>query len=136
MRQDQFNYDENDEITDEQYYQEDEANTSFQRPVMEEEEVSDQPLTVEDIPDSFEEDNEYTVSSISDNFLKCECDIKNEGAKTVIRFDYRGETYKGIVLQRLNDDNYVFLVKPAGKGARKNAEKTMKKIYIPDAELV
>ena len=36
----------------------------------------------------------------------------------------------------MNEDNYIFLVKQIGKNVKRNAEKVMKKIYIPDAVLI
>ena len=136
MVYDDFNRDENDEITDEQYFSEDDG-----RAVTADDEVQ---MTAEDedapqVRDNFEEEiyeDDYRVTSITENFLRVECQIKLESSKTPIKFKYRGEELKGIVLQKINDQNYVFLVKPIGKGAKRNAEKMMKKIFIPDAELI
>ena len=135
MQEERFNFDENDEMTDEQYFSEDDgrALTSDDMDLMNA--GDDQP----EVRDNFDEDiteDEYRVSSITDNFLRVECSIKLESSKTPVKFRYRGEELKGIVLQKINSDNYVFLVKPIGKKAPKNAEKKMRKIYIPDAELI
>ena len=136
MLYDDFNRDENDEITDEQYFSEDDG-----RAVTADDEVQ---MTAEDedapqVRDNFEEDiyeDDYRVTSITENFLRVECQIKLESSKTPIKFKYRGEELKGVVLQKINDQNYIFLVKPIGKGAKRNSEKMMKKIFIPDAELI
>ena len=137
------NFDENDELTDEQYYSEDnDMNETIQtankssEDSYEESKIDEEIATGENTSENDLDDNEYKVQRITENFLKWECSIKNENSKTVIRFRYRGEEFKGVVLQKLNAMNYVFLVKPVGKGIKKTAEKVMKKIYIPDAELV
>lgn len=137
------NFDENDELTDEQYYSEDnDMNETIQtankssEDSYEESKIDEEIATGENTSENDIDDNEYKVQRITENFLKWECSIKNENSKTVIRFRYRGEEFKGVVLQKLNAMNYVFLVKPVGKGIKKTAEKVMKKIYIPDAELV
>jgi fibronectin type 3 domain-containing protein len=127
MVDERINYDENDEMTDEQYFSEDDG-----RELTEDDAAqisSDAPQE----PESGEDEEEYRVSSINANFLRAECQIKVEAAKTTIKFSYRGEQYKGIVLRKLNEDNYIFLVKELGK---KTQHMTMKKIYIPDAELI
>ena len=137
------NFDENDELTDEQYFSEDnDMNETIQtankssEDSYEESKIDEEMATGEVSSESDNDDDEYKVQRITENFLKWECSIKNEMSKTVIRFRYRGEEFKGVVLQKLNAANYVFLVKPVGKGVKKTAEKVMKKIYIPDAELV
>ena len=137
------NFDENDELTDEQYYSEDnDMNETIQtankssEDSYEESKIDEEIATGDNTSENDLDDNEYKVQRITENFLKWECSIKNENSKTVIRFRYRGEEFKGVVLQKLNAMNYVFLVKPVGKGIKKTAEKVMKKIYIPDAELV
>ena len=143
MINENVNFDENDEVTDEQYYSEDNdmnetiqtANNSSEDSY-EESKIDEEIATGAESVNSDFDDNEYKVQHITENFLKWECSIKNEQSKTVIRFKYRGEEFKGVVLQKLNAMNYVFLVKPVGKGVKKTAEKVMKKIYIPDAELV
>lgn len=143
MINENVNFDENDEVTDEQYYSEDNdmnetiqtANNSSEDSY-EESKIDEEIATGAESANSDFDDNEYKVQHITENFLKWECSIKNEQSKTVIRFKYRGDEFKGVVLQKLNALNYVFLVKPVGKGVKKTAEKVMKKIYIPDAELV
>ena len=102
---------------------------------------------IDDIPDE-EETNEqdmfeiskddYKVNSISNNFLNVETSIKIESSKTVIKFSYRGEIYKGIVMQKLRGDDYIFLVQKSGKNSKKdsNNPKVMKKIHVPDASLM
>ena len=143
MINENVNFDENDEVTDEQYYSEDNdmnetiqtANNSSEDSY-EESKIDEEIATGAESANSDFDDNEYKVQHITENFLKWECSIKNEQSKTVIRFKYRGDEFKGVVLQKLNAMNYVFLVKPVGKGIKKTVEKVMKKIYIPDAELV
>ena len=102
---------------------------------------------VDDIPDEEETDeldmfeiskDNYKVNSISNNFLNVETSIKIESSKTVIKFSYQGEIYKGIVMQKLRGDDYIFLVQKAGKNSKResNNPKVLKKIHIPDASLV
>ena len=102
---------------------------------------------VDDIPDEEETDEQdmfeiskdnYKVNSISNNFLNVETSIKIESSKTVIKFSYQGEIYKGIVMQKLRGDDYIFLVQKAGKNSKRdsNNPKVLKKIHIPDASLV
>ena len=141
MNNEQINFDENDEMTDEQYFSEESENSLYNRAngKMENREDEEEPEIDESAAVVQEEDDEdeYRVSSISQAFLRCECSIMNESSKTEITFSYRGDTYKGIVLKKINDSNYIFLVRPAGRGRGKavqNAE--MKKIYIPDAIIV
>lgn len=142
MINENVNFDENDEVTDEQYFSEDNdmndtiitANNSSEDSY-EESKIDEETITGTNQESEFD-DNEYRVSRITDTFLKWECSIKNEQSKTVIKFRYRGEDFKGIVLQKINAMNYVFLVRPVGKGNKKSAEPVMKKIYIPDAELI
>ena len=75
---------------------------------------------------------------MSETFLKCECNIKDENSKTVVKFMYKGESYRGVCMQKLPSGygNYVFLVQPYGKGQKKNAPKMLKKIYVPEASLI
>ena len=92
-----------------------------------------------DEPDMFEiSKDDYKVNSISNNFLNVETSIKIESSKTVIKFSYLGEIYKGIVMQKLRGDDYIFLVQKAGKNSKRdsNNPKVLKKIHIPDASLV
>ena len=126
-----INFDENDEITDEVYYSDDSRHKSSD----EEESTGFMPL---DDESEFVDNGEYKVTQMSDTFLKCECDIKNEESKTVVKFNYRGESYRGVCMQKLPTGygNYVFLVQPFGKGQKKNAPKVLKKIYVPDAVLI
>lgn len=102
---------------------------------------------IDDIPDEEETDDsdmfeiskdDYKLNSISNNFLNIETSIKIESSKTVIKFSYHGEIYKGIVMQKLRGDDYIFLVQKAGKNARKdsNNPKVLKKIHVPDASLI
>ena len=104
-------------------------------------------LVVDDIPDEEETDEQdmfeiskdnYKVNSISNNFLNVETSIKIESSKTVIKFSYHGEIYKGIVMQKLHGDDYIFLVQKAGKNSKKdsNNQKVLKKIHIPDASIM
>ena len=102
---------------------------------------------VDDIPDEEETDeqdmfeiskDDYKVNSISNNFLNVETSIKIESSKTVIKFSYQGEIYKGVVMYKLRGDDYIFLVQKAGKNSKKEANnpKVLKKIHIPDASLM
>lgn len=102
---------------------------------------------IDDIPDEEETDDsdmfeiskdDYKLNSISNNFLNIETSIKIESSKTVIKFSYHGEIYKGIVMQKLRGDDYIFLVQKAGKNTKKdsNNPKVLKKIHVPDASLV
>ena len=102
---------------------------------------------VDDIPNEEETDeldmfeiskDDYKVNSISNNFLNVETSIKIESSKTVIKFSYRGEIYRGIVMQKLRGDDYIFLVQKAGKNSKRdsNNPKVLKKIHIPDASLM
>ncbi len=141
MIYDDFNRDENDEITDEQYFSEDDGRPKTADDEVESEFNDDDNNENEEnqIYDKFDDeqgDDDYEVTSINDSFLRVECNIKIESSKTPIRFRYRGEEFKGIVIQKMNEDNYIFLVKQIGKNVKKNAEKFMKKIYIPDAVLI
>ena len=139
MNNENVNFDENDEVTDEQYFSEDnDMSEAIIKANISSEDSYEGSKIDEDAQtaDTEFDDDEYRVSRITDTFLKWECSIKNEQSKTEVHFRYRGEEFRGVVLQKLNAQNYVFLVRPAGKGAKKNAEKTMKKIFIPDAELI
>ena len=92
-----------------------------------------------DEPDMFEiSKDDYKVNSISNNFLNVETSIKIESSKTVVKFSYRGEIYKGIVMQKLRGDDYIFLVQKAGKNSKNdsNNPKVMTKIHVPDASLM
>ena len=92
-----------------------------------------------DEPDMFEiSKDDYKVNSISNNFLNAETSIKIESSKTVIKFSYLGEIYKGIVMQKLRGDDYIFLVQKSSKNSKKysNNQKVLKKIHIPDASIV
>ena len=102
---------------------------------------------VDDILDEDENDeldmfeiskDNYKVNSISNNFLNVETSIKIESSKTVIKFSYLGEIYKGIVMQKLRGDDYIFLVQKTGKNSKKdsNNQKVLKKIHIPDASIM
>ena len=102
---------------------------------------------VDDIPDEEETEepdmfeiskDDYKVNSISNNFLNAETSIKIESSKTVIKFSYQGEIYKGVVMYKLSGNDYIFLVQKAGKNSKKEANnlKVLKKIHIPDASLM
>ena len=139
MNNENVNFDENDEVTDEQYFSEDnDMNEAIIKANISSEDSYEGSKIDEDAQtaDTEFDDDEYRVSRITDTFLRWECSIKNEQSKTEVHFRYRGEEFRGVVLQKLNAQNYVFLVRPAGKGAKKNDEKMMKKIFIPDAELI
>ena len=139
MNNENVNFDENDEVTDEQYFSEDnDMSEAIIKANISSEDSYEGSKIDEDAQtaDTEFDDDEYRVSRITDTFLRWECSIKNEQSKTEVHFRYRGEEFRGVVLQKLNAQNYVFLVRPAGKGAKKNDEKMMKKIFIPDAELI
>lgn len=99
-----------------------------------------QPLTMNDSSDSDQPVEEYKLKSITNAFLRCETRIKVESSKTVIKFEYRGEFYRGIVLQQFNNhkDDYIFLVQSADKNGKvkSSTPKVMKKIHIPDVNLI
>ena len=125
MQEERFNFDENDEMTDEQYFSEDDgrALTSDDMDLMNA--GDDQP----EVRDNFDEDiteDEYRVSSITDNFLRVECSIKLESSKTPVKFRYRGEELKGIVLQKINSDNYVSPAPLWGSFTKRAATKALK----------
>jgi hypothetical protein len=82
-------------------------------------------------------EEEYKISSLSPAFLRSECEIKLESSKTMLKFTYRGDYYKGVVLQQFNDkrDEYIFLVEKCDKKWKLLEDKKMKKIYIPDVLL-
>lgn len=126
-----INFDENDEITDEVYYSDNE-----QKKPADEEDSGFIPMDDEEQPRV--DDGEYKVTQMSETFLKCECDIKDENSKTIVKFMYKGESYRGVCMQKLPSGygNYVFLVQPYGKGQKKNAPKMLKKIYVPEASLI
>lgn len=86
-----------------------------------------------------EYEDTYKVSALSTNFLKYECSIKLECSKTNIKFSYRGENYKGIVMQQFGNskEDYIMLVQTCDKkGKVVDPNKKMKKIHIPDVSLL
>lgn len=97
--------------------------------VGEDEETENEEQTVQDDVT----DNEYRVTVISDAFLRNELEIKSETDRTKVKFVYNGETFSGVVLHKINKQDYIFLVQDAKS---RNAQKKMKKIHIPDASLV
>lgn len=81
----------------------------------------------------------YKVSALSPNFLKYECSIKLECSKTNIKFSYKGNNYKGIVMQQFGNskEDYIMLVQTCDKkGKVIDPTKKMKKIHIPDVSLL
>ena len=81
----------------------------------------------------------YKVSALSPNFLKYECSIKLECSKTNIKFSYKGDNYKGIVMQQFGNskEDYIMLVQTCDKkGKVVDPTKKMKKIHIPDVSLL
>ena len=89
--------------------------------------------------DASEYEDAYKVSSLSPNFLKYECSIKLECTKTNIKFSYRGENYKGIVMQPFGNskEDYIMLVQTCDKkGKVIDTSKKMKKIHVPDVSLL
>lgn len=77
--------------------------------------------------------SDYRVSAITEAFLRTELVITCESDRTVLKFAYRDNVYRGIVLHKISKNDYVFLVQDA---SIRNGEKTMKKIHIPDASLI
>lgn len=126
-----INFDENDEITDEVYY----SDNEHKKPA---DEDDGEFIPMDDEEQPRVDDGEYKVTQMSETFLKCECNIKDENSKTVVKFTYKGESYRGVCMQKLPSGygNYVFLVQPYGKGQKKNAPKMLKKIYVPEASLI
>ena len=123
-------YDEEDELTDEELFAQ----------------VSDNKYNTEDSVEDAEEDafkvadGEYKICDITERFLKYEISIQCESSRTEIKFSYRGDTFKGIVMQQMptSKDDYIFYVQQIGKNvpADKKGKKMMKKIHIPDASLI
>ena len=135
-----INFDENDEVSDEVYfYDEETAKQQAEQKKQEDEQNGDpadfeDPLTapIGDLPEM----EDYCVSSISEAFLRSECQIQIESSKTKVKFEYRGEYYCGVVMKKLPNAkrDYVFLVQKANsKGvAEKTANKFLKKFYAPE----
>lgn len=137
---DQFNFDENDEMTDEEYFADDteqqkETGNDIDNIVPEEDSIT---ISNENEYANPDEEEDYRVTSISETFLKTECSIKSESAKTELKFEYRGENYKGICMQKLPTGrwNYVFLVQSMGKGKKATGNKMLKKICVQEVNLL
>ena len=137
---DQFNFDENDEMTDEEYFADDteqqkETGNDIDNIVPEEDSITVSNESEYVNPD---EEEDYRVTSISETFLKTECGIKSESAKTELKFEYRGENYKGICMQKLPTGrwNYVFLVQSIGRGKKATGDKILKKICVQEVNLL
>lgn len=141
-----FNYDENDELSDEQYFAD---NSEMMEKVIsgtvstdrndEMEEPEYEPLDdTLDGEQSDDEADEYRVTSITEAWLRIECGIKNELSKTEIKFDYRGETLKGVCMQKMPNSrwDYIFLVQPVMKGRKTGTEKKLRKINVLEATLL
>jgi hypothetical protein len=141
-----FNYDENDELSDEQYFAD---NSEMMEKVIsgtvgtdrsdEMEEPESEPLDDSDSAESGDDKEEYRVTSITEAWLKIECGIKNEMSKTEIKFEYRGETLKGVCMQKMPNSrwDYIFLVQPVVKGRKAGtAEKKLRKINVLEATLL
>lgn len=77
--------------------------------------------------------SDYKVSAITESFLRTELNIQCESNRTIIKFSYKDNVYKGIVVHKMNKNDYIFLVQDAKV---RNSEKTLKKIHIPDASLI
>ena len=146
-----FNYDENDEIADEVYFSDksdviekamEKQKTNSERLDEEEREMMSEEglgLGLDDQEEDVPEEDSYKVTSISEAFLRGECAIKNESSKTEIKFEYRGQQYKGICIQKMPKGrwDYVFLVRPIVRGRKAaEAEKTLKKICVNEAVLL
>jgi hypothetical protein len=141
-----FNYDENDELSDEQYFADNsemmekvisgtvgtDRNEEMEEPEFETLDNSS------DAESSDDEAEEYRVTSITETWLKNECEIKNELSKTEIKFDYRGETLKGVCMQKMPNSRweYIFLVQPVVKGRKAGTEKKLRKINVLEATLL
>ena len=141
-----FNYDENDELSDEQYFAD---NSEMMEKVIsgtvgtdrneEMEEPEFETLDNSSDAESSDDDaEEYRVTSITETWLKNECEIKNELSKTEIKFDYRGETLKGVCMQKMPNSRweYIFLVQPVVKGRKAGTEKKLRKINVLEATLL
>lgn len=140
---DQINFDENDEVTDEEYFKDDTELEVLTGQVPSQDVLADEypedSDTVQQSSDDKDEFEDYRVTSISEAFLRTECAIKNEANKTEIKFEYRGETLKGICIQKLPSGrwDYVFLVSPVTKGRKAaNVEKKLRKICVQEAQLI
>ena len=123
-------YDEEDELTDEELFAK-ESDNKYNTEVSVEEVEEDAFKVV---------DGEYKIHDITERFLKYEASIQCESSRTEIKFSYRGDTCKGIVMQQMpsSKDDYIFYVQQIGKNvpADKKWKKMMKKIHIPDASLI
>ena len=122
-------YDEEDEMSDEELFAQNSCNYD----------TEDSDKDVEE--DAYKvADGDYKVRDITERFLKYEASIQCESSRTEIKFSYRGDTFKGIVMQQMpsSKDDYIFYVQQIGKNvlADKKGKKMMKKIHIPDASLI
>lgn len=115
--------------------QDDEMNDEIYINHNDEEDNYDEPIDDEESPKQreFISTSDYKVSAITEAFLRTELIIKCENNRTVLKFAYRDNVYKGIVLHKMSKYDYIFLVQDASV---RNGEKTMKKIHIPDASLI
>ena len=120
-------YDEEDELTDEELFGQDSYETEDS-----DEDVEEDAYKVAD--------GDYKVRDITERFLKYEAAIQCESSRTEIKFSYKGDTFKGIVMQQMpsSKDDYIFYVQQIGKNVPtdKKGKKMMKKIHIPDASLI
>ena len=135
---DQFNRDENDEMTDEEYFADD-AEQKEETGNMDDMVPQEDSITIQNDDEyASGEDEDYHVTNISETFLKTECSIKNESAKTELKFEYRGENYKGVCMQKLPTGrwNYVFLVQTLGRGKKATGDKKLKKICVQEVNLL
>ena len=101
--------------------------------------MSEEGLEPDESEETNAEEDSYKVTSISEAFLRGECNIKNEASKTEIKFEYRGQQYKGICIQKMPKGrwDYIFLVKPIVRGRKASeVEKTLKKICVNEAVLL
>ena len=122
-------YDEDDEMSDEELFAQDSNKYDTEDSVEDAEK------------DAFKvADGDYKVRDITERFLKYETSIQCESSRTEIKFSYKGDTFKGIVMQQMpsSKDDYIFYVQQIGKNvpADKKGKKMMKKIHIPDASLI
>lgn len=122
-------YDEEDEMSDEELFAQNSDNYDTEDS---DEDVEEDAYKVAD--------GDYKVRDITERFLKYEAAIQCESSRTEIKFSYKGDTFKGIVMQQMpsSKDDYIFYVQQIGKNvpADKKGKKMMKKIHIPDASLI
>ena len=155
MYNDNKYFNEDDEISDDEYFANDEieeiTETSENEESDEDSDDYDEAESDDHNPDKLfsdvmeetsddEEDNrkssqistgQYKPKNFTPAFLRCECDIKLESYKSLCKFAYQGNTYTGKVLKKMNTDEYIFVIDDTN-----NPNGVLKKIYIPDASFI